>query len=905
MLMGNGSVTMKGLNSSKKKYILAMTCAILLCFLLCPVNVLAVTIFDPYNGTDEYSVSGTGTAADPYVITVSGTNNRITHVGLDLMEEKTPEAIWRVKHSVDGKIDYELGFSTAIGKVVKAPLSLDVTAWQEEEGYLNLEVGEKDSLYMPATLLLDVSGYAGFDDGVTVTVTGKTNLRTRVKNQHIEFALENGGDHLLIAEGYEIPINESDDEVDNEKVWDDPNEEGEAIAQEYTNAGTSELPFNVDLSSLQSSIVMGEAFNDLKNSGQSRYFLWKDENNTVLWSYFAEGRRMTEVDSAAAFDLAIRTQNNEGTVTADFAHRGAFPGRLSVSMYVGDYFTNAAIVDISGEDMAATAVVDRGYIMFWITQGGSYTISDTGETVISASVPDARAVDEETRDNIYTRFKYRGKGYGTADEPLTLLGKLDDYFHASWKSMNTIAGYAATFTPTESSYDGTKLMKVMVEYRSPVTGKLIASLYVDGSQWRMTPESMKGPYYLDYKLNPNPAVIDAILDSHSLYTGKYAARKQEALEALIHYSESEDIILFLMSRTRAFAGVINYKLDVSRYFSPGDLVDMNYILGSCNGDLFHGEAPNNAELLLEEASYSKYDLQTVVDASGYISFPLYTGGFFMFSKSGETAAQEDRFDFSDKNEKDGASSDEEKAAEAAKEELETKEELIEEPVKSNTRTEIGTLVQTGDSSLNEMNFTDQSSDGNVRVRGYLLNPKVSLDVADETESLTDTTFNLPKGRKALAQHNMALKKKSGFTYHMNEDDYLEVTLCLGEDYSIYDEDLLYVKYLGSDGQLTNEVFASHSELGADGKMYFTFRTTHLGTFTVLKMTEENDLTAAIALKQEYTSEATTALAEQSLNKEDENKTMKMILIVTFIVLFIAVIMTDIRRRRAKSGVETQ
>ncbi|MCG8401176.1 MAG: hypothetical protein MJA84_06220 [Firmicutes bacterium] len=876
------------------KKILVLTCFIFLGVLLLPANVFAVTISDPYNGTDEYSVSGSGTAADPYVIGISGTNNRIKETGLDLMREKTPEALWRVVHSVDGKTDYELRFSTAIGEVVKAPLTLDVTAWQEEEGFLRLEVGEKDSLYMPATLLLDVGGYAGFDDGVTVTVRGKTNLRTRVKENKIEFALENGGDHLLIAEGYAIPIDESKDDVSEvEKVWDEPNEKGEAVAREYTRAGTAELPFNVALNSIGSSVVKGEAFSELKNSGQSRYFLWKDANDRVLWSYLAEGRRMSTVDPGKSFDLAIKTENNGGTVTAHFAHGGGFPGQLSVSLYVGDFLANASIVDIKGDDLTTTAVVDRGYIVFWVTRGGSYTVADTGETVLSASVPDAKAVDEETRDNIYTRFKYRGKGYGTVDEPLTLLGKLDDYFHASWKSMNTIAGYAATFNPVESSYDGTKLMKVMVEYRSPVTGKLISSLYVDGSQWRMTPENMKGPYYLDYKLNPNPAVIDAVLDAHSLYTGKYATRKEEALETLVHYSESDETVLFLMSRTRSFAGVINYKLDVSRYFSEGDLVDINYILGSCNGDLYHGEAPNNAELLLEEASYSKYDLQTVVDASGYISFPLYTGGFFMFSKGGETAEQEDSFNFSPKGDKN--------SPEAVAEKLQTVEELVEEEVAATTRTEIGTLVNTGDSGLKESNFTAQSQDPNVRVTGYLHNPEVSLAITDKTGGLADTTFNLPEGRKALAKHNIALKKKSGFTYHMNEDDYLDVTLGLGADYSIYDEDLLYVNQLGSDGQLTNEVFASHSELAADGNMYFTFRTTHLGSFVVLRMPEEDDLTAAIALKQEYTSEATTALAEQSLIKEDENKTMKTILMATFTGLFIGVIITDIRRRRAKAG----
>lgn len=885
--------------SFKKYYFFILTCSILLCLL--PTSVSAVTINDPYNGNDEYSVSGEGTALDPYVITVTDTNNRINNAGLKLMVEKTPEAIWRVKHVVEDKIDYELHFSTSIVEVIKDPLTLDVTVWQEEEGFLHLEVGERDSLYMPATLLLDLSDYAEFANGTTVTVRGKTNLRTKVENNRIEFALENGGDHLLLAEGYELPlevIDAAEAEMSGDTgEWDDPNEKGEAIAQEYTRAGTSELPFNVELNSMPSSVVKGKIFNELKSSGESRCFLWKNENNTVLWSYFAEGRRMSEVDASQGFDLGIDMKENEGIITADFAHKGDFPGKLNVSIHVGDAFANAAIVGIKGEGIDTTAVVDRGYIMFWVAKGGTYTITDTGETVLSASVPDAKAVDEETRDNIYTTYKYKGSGYGTADEPLTLLGKLDDTFHASWKSMNTIAGYAATFNPVESSYDGTKLMKVMVEYRSPVTGKLISSMHVDGSQWRMTPESMKGPYYLDYKLNPNPAAIDRILDTHSLYTGKYASRKQDALDTLTHYSESQEHVLFLMSRMRDFAGAIHYKLDVSNYFNPGDLIDFKYLLGSCNGDLYHGEAANNAQLLLEEPSYSKYDIQTVVDASGYISFPLYTGGFFIISKNGETAEKEDHFEMLDES---GTTEDEnaDENATALEEKLEIEEEIIEESVNTTTHTEIGTLVHTGDEDLKAINYSAQSEDGNVRVVGHLLNSDVTMDISDLKDNKADT--NMPH-EGSIRQYNMGLKKKNGFTYGMDEDDYLDVTFCLGSDYSIYDENLLYIRCIGSDGSLDNEVFSSHSELAADGKMYITFRTKHTGSFGVMKMENENNLIAAIALKQEYTSEATTALAEQSLQKQDENKTMKLILIGTFIVLATVVIITDVKRRRLKAG----
>lgn len=900
---------MKGKNRFLKSFCLGFICCIWFWLAPLPFPAFAITIADPFHGTDEYRVTGTGTAADPYVIGISGTNNRITNLGLDLMAQQAPEGIWRVEHRAEDKIDYTLSFSTTIGEVIKAPLMLDVNAWQEEEGFLHLEVGEKDSLYLPATLVLDVSGFAGFKEGAVVTVRGKSNLRTRIQNNCLEFALENGGDHFLIAEGYEEPVQESPASSSSSpgttgQSWDQPNDAGEAVAQEYTRAGTAELPFHVDLSSTRSSLVPGEVFGELKNNSQSRSFLWKDEKGTVLWSYLAEGSRMSPVEAGKEFDLAIDTGANGGGVTAAFAHQGKFPGKLRVSLYLGAYFSHAAIVSVKGEKVDTAAVVDRGYVVFWVEEGGSYTISDTGETVASVQVPDAKAVSEETRDNIYTTCKYKGTGYGTADEPLTLLGKLDDTFHASWKSMNTIAGYTATFNPSESSYDGTKVMKVRVEYRSPVTGKLIASYYIDGAQWRMTPESMKGPYYMDYKLNPSSGTIETALDAHSLYTGKYADRKEAALETLIQCSQSEDTVLFFMSRARAFAGVVNYKIDVSPYFQPGDLVNINYLLGSCNGDLYHGEAPNNAELLLEEASYSKYDRRTVVDAEGYISFPLYTGGFFTFSQGGVTAEREDNWHSLQKEGTEGDSPGEGASGKGKEEKLTTKEELVAEEVPQDTHTATGTLVRVGDQAhLKEVNFTAQGEEGKVRVTGHLFDPAVSLQVINETEKPADPGLSLPEGSKALAGYHITLKKPGGFTYQMQEEDYLDVALCLGPGYAIYDQNLLFVKAVDSDGQLTNEVFSAHSELDEAGQMYFAFRTTRLGSFVVLRAADEKELTAAIALKQEYTSEAATALAEQSLEKEDENKTMKTILTVTLAVLAMTVIITDIRRRSLKSGVE--
>lgn len=89
---------MKRLNRLTRIILWTGICCLSLWLWLLPLPVGAVTIADPFHGTDEYSVTGTGTAADPYVIGLTGINNRITHVGLDAMAAQAPEAIWLVEH---------------------------------------------------------------------------------------------------------------------------------------------------------------------------------------------------------------------------------------------------------------------------------------------------------------------------------------------------------------------------------------------------------------------------------------------------------------------------------------------------------------------------------------------------------------------------------------------------------------------------------------------------------------------------------------------------------------------------------------------------------------------------------------------------------------------------------------
>lgn len=835
----------------------------------------------------DYKVIGKGSAIEPYIIKIDGQNNFLREADAEQMMESSPEAIWLVEHKkADGTIDYTLRFSSNTAHSVTPPFSLDVKAWQDTEGTLQVQIGENDSDYLPITLTLDISNFKGFEEGNIVTVTGGMNMRLPIQEGKIEMSLEQGGDCYLTADGYEPPVvaeeNKEDikeigekQNVENKGYWDKPNEKGETVMDNYVHAGSSQLPFKFDFSKTEETFVDGKSFNEMRDKGQSRLFLYKDNNNKILWSYLVESRRLTKVPNNKKYDFSTKVSND----TINIAQKGEFPCEMRAYIYVGDSFKNAEILSIKGKNIETASVVDRGYISFYLKKGGTYQISSTGETVSSKTVNDAKLVSESSRDNMYTTQNYKGeRPYGSRDEPLTILGKLDDFFWASWRSINTVAGYSSDMNATEASYDPSKIMDVSIEYRSPTTGKLIASISINGAEWRMTPENMKGPYYLDYKLNPSREIVQKTLKSHSLYIGKYAKRREQAIETLTALSENPNTTLFLMSRTREFAGAINYKIDMSNYYKPGDILHFKYLLGSCNGDLYHGKAANNAELLTEESTYSRYDANYIVDSQGYISFPLYTGGFFVFTKTGETQEVSDVWSPS----LNSGKSQGENIASTTK----IKEEKIymDEKVNDKKETEIGVLTDLrAKEQLETPNYKKALK--NIIVEGYLNNPNVEFKYAEEFKS-----------EEQKACYEIRLLKDSGFFYKMEQGEYLNVNCNLGKGYSIYDENLLYVKEL-KDNQFTSEVFAVSSKLHDDGDMYLDFKTTHTGKFGVFCADSEEQLAAAVSLKQEYTSEGTTLLAEQSLKKKNSTKTIKLLLISTLLLIGGGLFISEIKRRK--------
>lgn len=827
-----------------------------------------------------YEVNGSGTGAAPYHFYLHPQVNNLDNDALQLMQEEAPGAIWLAEHRTDGITDYTLRFSSSFAANATAPFSLDLEFDLQQEGIVSIAF-DRGGILFPATLSLDVSRFSGFTDGKSVTITGGANTRSYVTNGMLEIPLDTASDCLLTAAGYEPAAEDIPDEPTEERgTWDTPDENGQTVTEDYVHAGSAELPFFYNLSDTGDTVLTGQDFHDLAEKFQSRLFLWKDPSGTILWSYLVEGQRMTDVPLDAKYDLHTTLNGN----TLEIAYPDVFPGKIKATIYVGDKFPNATIVRILGPDGNTAAVVDRGYIQFWVTSGGEYQLEDSGNTVSSRTVTDAKLISESSRDNMYTTQNYKGVlPYGSDDEPLTILGKLDDFFWASWRSINTVAGYSPDMNASEATYDPSRIMNVSIEYRSPSTGKLIASVSIHGGEWRMTPENMKGPYYMDYKLNPSRTVIENTLAHHSLYIGKYADRRPEAVDTLTDLSNSKDYVLFLMSRTRSFAGAIHYKIDMSQYFKPGDIVQFHYLLGSCNGDLYHGEAPISSELLIEEATYSRYDGNYVVDANGYVEFPLYTGGFFVFSKAGQTEATKDFW------QPDKTANPEKLSAPSPSEttkELVTEKEIMQEDVVAETHTETGVLTEQRVHPQTETpNF--HAEDCGITADGYLSQPAVGF-AAEQVETH-------PGGRAA---YHISLTKSSGFPAILSDGDYLELNIPLGGGYSIHDEKLLYLKCWKNESY-TDEVFPAHSDLDADGKMQFICRITHPGTYEVFVASSREVLTSAVSLKQEYTAEAATLLAEQSLKHNDEAKTIRYWATATLLVLLICLVGTEIRRKKIK------
>lgn len=286
----------------------------------------------------------------------------------------------------------------------------------------------------------------------------------------------------------------------------------------------------------------------------------------------------------------------------------------------------------------------------------TYTVVENGTVVLPAEMQGAvltateKNVSGSLLDGNLESTSVDSDAYGTlpngtamllarfAEQPMAA-GKLQ----ATWKAFNYYAGYPTVDSQQASdyqnAYDASHVKKLLVEDRDPVTGKLRGSFLVDGSQWTYATGADKGPYYMNYLLDPSNTYMTAgyALQNHYSYSANAeggSARLTQAEKELTAVRNSTTSALFFLYRMRDFAGPITFRIDVSESgkFLPGDKVSIRYLLGAADRNLYHGVKPDASKLLVLEKTYAKYyqdsGMTTVVDDDGYLSFTLHNGGYF-------------------------------------------------------------------------------------------------------------------------------------------------------------------------------------------------------------------------------------------------------------------------------------
>jgi hypothetical protein len=348
---------------------------------------------------------------------------------------------------------------------------------------------------------------------------------------------------------------------------------------------------------------------------------------------------------ALILGLAPRASAAEGVVITTGAEQYG-PAPCLVRADVSGLFADASIVSIRSADapeggQITAAVADRGFIEFYVRAHGTFALADTGETVSSMTLTG------NLESTSAAEKSYKGAGSGTAEDPLTVLADFANLssnvkkLQATWKSFNVFAGF--DLEGTETVRDGAAVRKILVEDRDEATGRLLGSFYIDGALWDVTPGDRKGPYYLNYILDPGDEDLTSgyALDNHFSYTSNAPGgeeRRAAALDLIKRVRDSRDSVLFLLSRLRDFGGPLAFKIYVgdTGKLNPGDKVAVAYLLGSSNRNIYHGIKPDIQTLLAEESTYGKYyqdaGLTAIVDPEGYLSFTLYNGGYFALAK---------------------------------------------------------------------------------------------------------------------------------------------------------------------------------------------------------------------------------------------------------------------------------
>lgn len=342
-----------------------------------------------------------------------------------------------------------------------------------------------------------------------------------------------------------------------------------------------------------------------------------------------------------ATDSSITTNSSNGKV----------PGDISINL--DKSFENGTIVNIKGNGIDTKSVVDNGKIKFYSDKHGEFQVSSTG-----------KYIEDYFAENLQseTMKQYAYKGKGTVTEPYVVLSKFADTpmerfkLQAAWKGYNVMAGYSGMEYYNDSdyisSYDKSKVCVLRCEDRDFKTGKLKGAFEVNGNLWMFVNGKDKGPYYMNYLIDPTDQFITSgyALDNHYLYNNdnveNVQQRKEEAVKKIKSVRDSKTSALFFNYRMRDYSGPIKFTVYVgdNAKFKAEDKISIKYLLGAGDRNLYHQVKPEPEQLIKLEPTYAKFyqdkGAYSIVDESGYLTFDLYNGGYFELRN--ETAIEEKR-----------------------------------------------------------------------------------------------------------------------------------------------------------------------------------------------------------------------------------------------------------------------
>lgn len=359
----------------------------------------------------------------------------------------------------------------------------------------------------------------------------------------------------------------------------------------------------------------------------------KDEELTQPWDYandLVTGDITLYAKWATEYDDFYASQ--AGEYTDSNIDLSAYP--LASILYITNErgIVDGAVVEANPNDPT------KGIITFKVHEAGSYVYS-MGKMVIGATMTGTSQGSDNLIANAYS-------GDGSADNPWVVLADLAHYlnnssiFGTTWISLCNWAGYYAPSGQMESSdvYDESLTRNITFETRDNVTGKLVASINIDGTsgQRERIKHDDKAPFTLSFRVNPTEADIASWLNSNTLYTDADRKSAMQAKAEEVVNNENQTLITF--DEARELFGPVTLKLDASLHgFSPEDELRIVY-LGGTGGGQYHGVLPPLADRLANEMSYTQYYNDTVsVDENGYAEFVLYNRGMFQLAKADDVS----------------------------------------------------------------------------------------------------------------------------------------------------------------------------------------------------------------------------------------------------------------------------